>query len=117
MIISWSGRKRIVHVLCLFGAMLSLLFAEEAYSAPGQLRRTVGRLQYYNCSAKDCTVEVKPENLPSVGFSLYGDYDDKYFKASFRKPESYMGRIVEVISYKNRFRGGEEIVKAIGFIK
>lgn len=116
MIISWSVRKYFVHVLCLFGTML-LLVAEEAYSASGQLRRTVGRLQYYECSSKDCTVEIKPEHLPPVIFSMYGDYDDKYFKVSFRKPENYMGRKVEVISYNNRFHGGVEMVKSIRFIK
>jgi hypothetical protein len=110
-----ASRKRGLFMLFVYMAAFLCILTDEAQSASDQLRRTVGRLRYYDCSSKDCVVEIMPKIAPPMEFIMYGDFDVKYFNASFRKPDSYMGRKVEVISYKNRHRGDLELVKKIRF--
>ena len=103
--IQYPWRTMVLAMICTFA------FVCSAYSAEYKTRQTVGRLQEISCSSKDCVVSIKMRNGREAFFIIYDD--DRLRRDITGYEKKHHGRMAEIVSYRDRQRGGLEVVRSI----
>jgi hypothetical protein len=108
-----SSRLNCYLTMFVVMSFIGIALAKEPRWEPCRIHKTIGRFKQTMCSSKDCVIVIEKQNGQEEWFVVYDDDDSSKRANSFYPDSRDVGKLVEIVSDKNRTRGGLEMVISI----